>query len=77
MEDTGLQLLLSLLVLPYAILFIAISSLIKKIFGKFLNTLSFGKLEWQPVFTVAIIGILIAIPYMIYTDVNWVPILIT
>ena len=74
-STTFLQTLLDLAVWPYMVLFIVISSTIKKYLGEWLSKVT--KTKWKTVYTVLVIATLIGIPYAIFADVTWTQVLIT
>jgi hypothetical protein len=70
-----LLLLLELLDWAYIIIFVLLSSTVKKAFGNILQKIT--TFEWQPVYTVLAIATLLAIPWGILTDSTWLEILVS
>ena len=54
---------------PYIAIFILLSYVIKKHFGELLSEVT--KTKWKTSYTVLVIGILLAIPFLIFTDEGW------
>ena len=78
MEELGTNFeeLVSYIVWPYLIIFILLSSVVKKNFGKLLGKIT--RFEWLPVYTVLIIATVVAVPYgLLVEDSNWVAIVVT
>lgn len=55
---------------PYLLSFIFLSFFVKKYFGKKLKTL----LKWKTVYTVLIFATVLAIPFLIWTEISWIQI---
>ena len=67
--------LLDLIVWPYLVLFMLLSYLVTKHLGSILQKIT--KFEWKNVFTVLIIATILAVPYAIFMEEKWLPMLIT
>jgi hypothetical protein len=72
---TGLGDIWALLVWPYLLIFVMLSSTIKKAFGDLLQ--SWTRFEWKPVFTVLLIALIVGVPYALLTEATWVQVLVT
>lgn len=59
--------------IPYLLIFILLSYFIKKYFGQFLQKIT--KFTWLPVYTVLILATLVAVPFLIWSEISWVEIL--
>ena len=78
MEPTlgkGLGDLFTLIVWPYLVIFILLSSLVKGLFGNFLQRIT--KFDWKSVYTVLILATIIGVPYALLTTATWVEVLLT
>ena len=60
---------------PYIVIFMLISYLVKEHFETFLNKIT--KIEWKTVFTVLIIAAIVAIPFLLFTNEGWQKIAVT
>jgi len=61
--------------MPYLLMFMFLSYLVKKYFGDVLQKIT--KFEWKTVYIVLAIATLLAIPFLICSDEGWVKIFIT
>lgn len=71
----GLNRISELIIWPYLGIFILFSYLLKNLLGNWLNSIT--RFKWKQVYTVLIIATIIAIPYIILTDVGWERVLLT
>ena len=55
---------------PYIIIFMLLSYIVKKSFGDILQKIT--KFNWLPVYTVLIIATIVAIPFLIWSRETWV-----
>lgn len=60
---------------PYMLIFILVAYLIKKYFGEFLQKIT--KFKWRTVYTVLILATLLAVPFVLWTKVDWTQILLS
>jgi len=58
--------------IPYLLTFIFLSFMIKRYFGEWLQMIS--RFEWKTVYTVLILATLIAVPFLVWSEVSWVQI---
>jgi len=58
--------------IPYLLIFILLSYLIKKYFAEMLQLIT--NFNWMTVYTVLALATLLAIPFLFFTDATWVEI---
>ena len=59
--------------IPYLLIFMFLSYLVKRYFGEWLSLIT--KTKWKTVYSVLIIATIVAIPFFIFTKETWVNIL--
>lgn len=67
--------LITYISIPYLLIFILASYLVKKYLGALLQKIT--KFNWLPVYTVLIIAAILAVPFLLLTEQGWVKILFT
>ena len=58
--------------IPYLLSFILLSYFVKKYFSEVLQKIT--RFEWKTVYTVLFFATVLAIPFLIWTDIDWVKI---
>jgi hypothetical protein len=58
---------------PYLLIFVLIAYLVKKYLGELIQRIT--PFNWQTVYTVLIIATIVAIPFLLFTEISWVEIL--
>jgi len=61
--------------IPYLLMFMLLSYLVKKYFGTLLQKIT--KFQWKTVYTVLIIATLLAVPFLVFSEEGWMKIFIT
>lgn len=61
--------------IPYLIVFMMLSYLVKKNFHDLLNKIT--NMKWKSVYTVLIIATVLAVPFILWTDTTWEKVLVT
>lgn len=59
--------------IPYLLTFILLSYLVKKYLEHVLEKIT--RFKWRTVYTVLFLGILLAVPFLIWTEASWVQVL--
>ena len=55
---------------PYLLTFVLLSYLVKRYFGELLQKVT--RFEWKTVYTVLILATIVAVPFLLWSDVSWV-----